>query len=82
MSGLNSLYLQKEFPLAGELPDHLQLILKFTPHFSSEEWNDLAKLVLLPALPKMLECLERNKNPYQQLLKVLQMILLEEVPNA
>lgn len=50
-----------------ELPDHVAEVFACAERFVEEEWRDLCRLVLRPALEKMEATLERTTNPYRHL---------------
>jgi nitrate reductase molybdenum cofactor assembly chaperone NarJ/NarW len=68
MVGLRMSYTAQGHELAGELPDHIFLVLAFAAHFDEEEWADLAALILDPALTKMDGLLAETTNPYRHLI--------------
>ncbi|MGZ7039894.1 MAG: nitrate reductase molybdenum cofactor assembly chaperone [Thermoanaerobaculia bacterium] len=51
----------------GELPDHIAGVLKLAAHEEAEEWRDLIRLIVLPALTKMDDRLRASGNPYRHL---------------
>jgi nitrate reductase delta subunit len=50
-----------------ELPDHIAEVLAFAEHEEAEEWPELVKLILVPALTKMDAVLRSSTNPYRHL---------------
>ena len=68
MTKLNERYQEAQFPTNGELPDHLGLILKFSPHFSPEELSELLEFCLLKPVEDMYACIEHDENPYRHLI--------------
>lgn len=68
MVGLRMSYTAGGHELAGELPDHLALVLAFATRFDDEEWSDLVRLILGPALEKMDGLLSETSNPYRHLI--------------
>lgn len=72
MVGLRAAYRrhQADSP-SRELPDHLAEVLAFAPYFTEDEWSDLARLVLAPALAKMDELLRPTVNPYRHLVAIV-----------
>ena len=77
MTGLKSVY-EKQGPFEmTELPDHLAVVLKQNALFSEEEWGELVLMGLTGAIPKIIELLEKNDNPYVFLLKATQELLLK-----
>ncbi|MGZ5492750.1 MAG: nitrate reductase molybdenum cofactor assembly chaperone [Thermoanaerobaculia bacterium] len=51
-----------------ELPDHIAEVLAFAAHDDAEEWSDLVRLILVPALTKMEERVRSSANPYRHLI--------------
>ncbi|HEU5163211.1 MAG TPA: molecular chaperone TorD family protein [Thermoanaerobaculia bacterium] len=70
MVGLRASYTAAGHELRGELPDHLALVLAYGPDFEDEEWSDLLRLILEPALDKMDRLLSGTSNPYRHLISV------------
>lgn len=52
----------------SELPDHIAEVLAFAAHEEAEEWADLVRLILVPALTKMDELVRGSSNPYRHLI--------------
>jgi nitrate reductase molybdenum cofactor assembly chaperone len=52
----------------GELPDHVAEVLAFAAHEEAEEWSDLVRLILVPALAKMDDLVRASSNPYRHLI--------------
>lgn len=50
-----------------ELPDHIAEVFGCAERFVDEEWRDLCRLVIVPALEKMSAILDRTTNPYRHL---------------
>lgn len=67
MVGLRMTYRNGGHESDTELPDHIAEVLRFAPKFDHEEWPELLRLVLLPALEKMNQCLAGSTNPYRHL---------------
>ncbi|MFZ2492456.1 MAG: hypothetical protein WA208_13320, partial [Thermoanaerobaculia bacterium] len=67
MVGLRMTYKTPAGGFGGELPDHLGVVLAFAPRFEEEEWADLVRLVLVPALEKMDPLLSETSNPFRHL---------------
>ncbi len=67
MVGLRTSYVRRGIAGDGELPDHIAEVFAFAPYTESDEWNDLRRLVLVPALKKMDEILRPTSNPYRLL---------------
>lgn len=68
MVGLRRAAAQAGRQSGSELPDHLAEVLAGADAFSQEEWLDLARLCLVPALARMAERLDPVGNPYHHLL--------------
>ncbi len=65
MIGLQQSYCASRFDTAGELPDHVPLLLKFLSVLDDTEMErELRELVLSPSLAKMAKTLEEKQNPY------------------
>lgn len=67
MVGLRMTYKTPAESFGGELPDHLGVVLSFAPRFEEEEWAELVRLVLVPALDKMDPLLAETSNPFRHL---------------
>lgn len=78
MTGLDDAYRAAGFARGGELPDHLGVVLKFSPRFSDEEWGDLLRLCLIEPTKKMRESLAPSDNPYRYLLDAISGMLALE----
>ncbi|MBX9770371.1 MAG: nitrate reductase molybdenum cofactor assembly chaperone [Candidatus Obscuribacterales bacterium] len=75
MTKLSERYREDGFDTAGELPDHLGLLLKFAPNFSGEELSELVEYCLLKPVEEMRASIESDENPYRHLLGcVLEML--------
>lgn len=77
MAGLKKVYEKNYQGSSTELPDHLAVILGNNALFSKEEWQELVKMCLLPAIPSMIKKLEAAQNPYSLILKTVQELLAE-----
>lgn len=71
MVALSERYSEWNFDPGTELPDHLSLVLRATPHFAPEEWQDFLTYCLVPAVGKMSESLSDTDNPFRHLLEIL-----------
>lgn len=71
MTGLKARYIEKGFDPAGELPDHVGIVLQFAPQFETDEWQDLCHHCLKPALTKMRDLLANSDNPYRHLFDII-----------
>jgi nitrate reductase assembly molybdenum cofactor insertion protein NarJ len=67
MIGLRNAYGARAISPAAELPDHIAEVIDFADRYGEEEWGDLRRLVLLPALSRMEETLSATANPYRHL---------------
>lgn len=67
MIGLRSSFVAGGIDPGVELPDHIALVLAFATRFSQDEWPDLLRLILLPALERMERALADTTNPYRHL---------------
>lgn len=70
MVGLRMTYRNGGHESDTELPDHVAEVLGFAPKYDSQEWLDLLRLVLAPALAKMEALLRDSTNPYRHLIDV------------
>lgn len=68
MVGLRTSYRTALDDLGGELPDHLAVVLSYATRFDDDEWSDLVRLVLVPALEKMDSLLAKTSNPFRHLI--------------
>lgn len=75
MTGLIAAYVHVGFDRGTELPDHIALLLQCAPRFDAEEWDDLAALVLTPALEKMGEALAKAGSPWRHAAHAAQALL-------
>ena len=76
MIGLRSSFVAGGVDPGVELPDHIALVLAFATRFSQEEWPDLVRLILLPALERMERALADTKNPYRHLVSATRRLAL------
>jgi nitrate reductase delta subunit len=65
MVGLRMAYRREGSGDEAELPDHIAEVLRFATRFAADEWDELTRLVLVPALTKMDELLRDSVNPYR-----------------
>ena len=75
MAGLAESYHRAGFDRGGELPDHLGLVLRFAPHMDGDEWRELVRFCLVPALPSIAAGLEGTDNPYRHVLEAVRLLL-------
>ena len=54
-----------------ELPDHVAEVIASEASFDAEEWSDLVRLVLRPALARMEDLLRDSANPFRHLIAAL-----------
>lgn len=80
MTGLAEAYRLANFDRGAELPDHLAVILRFSPYMSDAEWEDMVQCCLRCATGKMLIPLEGANNPYRHLLRALVQLFDVESP--
>lgn len=78
MTALEERYQQVGFERGSELPDHLSVVLKFTPGLTAEEWSELATFCLLPALSTMKQILDESGSPYRLLADASIKLVTEE----
>jgi nitrate reductase assembly molybdenum cofactor insertion protein NarJ len=64
MVGLRTRYADRD---ATELPDHIAEVLGFAARYEDDEWDDLGRLVLVPAIAMMDDILRPTTNPYRHL---------------
>lgn len=81
MAGLAEAQMRAGFDRGPELPDHLAVVLRFAPHMDPEEWRELVRFCLIPALPAMAGGLEGrgsegSDNPYRQVLEAVELLLV------
>ena len=55
----------------GELPDHVAEVIASSGKFDPDEWRDLVRLVLQPALARMEDLLGAASNPFRHLIAAL-----------
>ena len=78
LAGLEEQYRIYDFSAAQELPDHLGIMLQFLAKDEDEEERDeLISLCIIPALKRMLEGLEDQPTPYEEILQALLLSLQE-----
>ncbi len=80
MCGLAERYRQSGFERASELPDYLPLILRFFPRFDPEERREMVRYCLLKPVALMKDVLARAENPYEHLLRGLELALRRDFP--
>ena len=77
MTGLMTSYAEMGFDCGPELPDHIAILLQASNQFGPEDWSDLSKLVLKPAVEKMLADLDGAGSPWRHVLRAVERILAE-----
>lgn len=75
MAGLARAYAVKNFDSGLELDDHIAVLLRYRTHAEEAEWTDLKELCLKDPVSKMTEILEKQKNPYQHVMRAVQTAL-------
>lgn len=83
MAGLAEAQSRAGFDRGPELPDHLAVVLRFAPRMEPEEWRELVRFCLIPALPAMAGGLEgrgpaESDNPYRHVLEAVRLLLAPE----
>ena len=77
LAGLSAMYSSRGFSAGQELPDHVTVLLRFLAGpADEEEARILVEDGLAPALTKMIETFADSGNPYGDVLRALQMVLL------
>ncbi len=77
LAGMNALYAARGFPTDGELPDHIAVMLRFLANSGSDEQTrEIVEDGLIPALAKMIGKFGDAGNPYGNVLRALQSVLL------
>ncbi len=72
MVKLKEHYRGQDYPLNGELPDHISVMLKFlSVSGRSDETCDLINYCLIPAVKKMISLFRNSGNPYKGVLQAL-----------
>lgn len=78
MSRLSERYQETDFDTGGELPDHIALVLRFTPNFENDEFQELVHFCLSSAMAKMTESLVEAENPYRFVFKAASELIESE----
>ena len=77
LAGMNALYASRGFPSGGELPDHIAVVLRFLANAADDEQaREIVEDGLIPALSRMIGKFEDAGNPYGNVLRALQSVLL------
>ncbi len=72
MAKLKEHYRAQNYPLDGELPDHICVMLRFLAGAdANDETRDLTSYCLIPALRKMVALFKDKENPYQGVLQTV-----------
>ena len=79
MAGLHARYQQAGFSPAGELPDHLSVLLRFAAQVEEVERRELVEFCLLGPIGKMIAALN-EANPYRALLEAVRETLQTAYP--
>lgn len=79
MGAFAEAYRRAAFDPGRELPDHLGVILRFVPHLTDDEQQDLIECVLRPAVDRMAQPLFGSRNPYRHLLEALRAVVAGSV---
>lgn len=80
MSQLSDIYRKRGFDAAGELPDHIGVLLRFSALLDCEELHDLASYCLTRPLGEMIVCLEGSDNPFVLVLKSIRSVIETDLP--
>lgn len=65
---------------SGELPDHLTHVLELLGRMEHDKAADFVGACVLPALKKMLEALSDKQNPFESVLRAVQVFLHSQFP--
>jgi len=77
LAGMNALYASRGFSTGVELPDHIAVVLRFLANSDEDEQTrEIVEDGLIPALSKMIGKFEDAGNPYGNVLRALQSVLL------
>ncbi|NNG45602.1 MAG: nitrate reductase [Deltaproteobacteria bacterium] len=77
LAGLSAMYSSRGFSAARELPDHITVVLRFLAGpAEDEEAGILLEDGLVPSLSKMIGKFGDDGNPYRDVLRALQSVLL------
>jgi nitrate reductase delta subunit len=77
LAGMNALYSSRGFPARGELPDHIAVVLRFLANSDADgQTREIVEDGLIPALSKMIGKFGDAGNPYGNVLRALQSVLL------
>ena len=80
MAGLTEVYERAGVNIGSELPDHIAVILRHAPHFTAEEWEEMAHYCLPAPVAQMIRDLDRGPNPYRHVARALQIIIETDFP--
>jgi nitrate reductase delta subunit len=76
MARLRELYRSHNINQAGELPDHISVMLRFLSVGNrGEESRELIDYCLIPSVRKMVKCFGERENPYHGVLEALLLVL-------
>lgn len=77
LAGLSAIYSSHGFPTGGELPDHVAVVLRFLASSpAGEQTREIVEDGLIPALSKMVGKFGDAGNPYKNVFRALQRVLL------
>lgn len=82
MAKLSDRFRELGFDTAGELPDHLAVLLRFASWLDEEALNELVALCLLEPVGEMTKQLNKDDNPYFYLLSAIQAVLKVDHPGV
>lgn len=60
---------------SSELPDHITHVLLAISRMESEERSEFSEMFLVPALNKIIAAFEGKDNPYENLLKIISILI-------
>ena len=81
LAGLSAIYSSRGFPIGGELPDHIAVVLRFLAKSGADgPTREILLDGLIPALAKMIGKFGDAGNPYGNVLRALQLVLLPARP--
>lgn len=75
MATLSEKYKELDFEAAGELPDHLSLLLQFCSLLDQEALDELISFCLLKPVSEMSDRLKDSENPYRFLIAAIFSVL-------
>ncbi len=81
MARLNARYEEMQFDPAGELPDHVVVLLRYAAGVDDGEFQELVRFCLLGPIARMIAA-NGEENPYCILLETIQAVLKVEAPGV